>query len=246
MIIIAPTSSPFLRLPQEIRLRIYDVLNDDATVNIDCGSRFPAQSSCNSLLSIAHVSKQLHHEAMRALKFRTLHLSSLPSPDQYCFQRLLGLVKKWGQGIERLVLDVVDRQDVSKGHMVDGDGADNSSHIREILEKLRSIVSLTPDIVELTIAFTGSMPCLAAQESQVDELSQLIGMHLDLPPKYFNKIRARVSKDVVSFLQGGRWKMELTFSKEGTDNRLKVGLQTRHWPFALTVETGIRVQDSGP
>lgn len=143
---ISPT---FLGLPRELRMLIYDILVGNRTYWIN----FPhdgcsTQTGVIGSLSLLRVNRQVHDEALRVMRVKTLRVNKFGDVDYRLLTGMPDLFKRWGHTIDHVTIGYYPREFKL---MTNSRHEHNTLEDPFLMNNLRLIINHLPKLRSLSI-----------------------------------------------------------------------------------------------
>lgn len=206
-------TSTFLGIPQEIRMLIYDTLVGNRIGWI----RFPLHSSirCGVVgsLNILLVSKQVHDEAERALRVRTLRIHEVNYFSRNLLSRIPHLISRWASSIEKLSVTC----DLNDQLMRNAIERERYTRLSKVMGSLREVIASLPKLRDFSICEKDAP--YSPEDPQFEEHIKDIAYRLGLSLTCFNHLTAKCHRP--THLEHRRV-VEIRFVKGETSSPMQV------------------------
>jgi len=197
-----PPTPSFLGIPGELRTLIYELLVGQRTywVNFPPTSDNKVNSGIIGSLKILRVSKQIHDEAQKVLRVRTLRINHFSERDFHRVVQVPRLISRWTSMIETVFLSYR-----SFG------GSPNGLFQQRLLRCMQEMIASLPRLSAITL----EEKYMAARlnHAEVEERAKGYASQLRLPLASLNHITSTTLRHAASALQLPDCGMEMRFEK---------------------------------
>lgn len=211
---IAPPGLTFLGVPQEIRMLVYDLLLGDRAFWLV----FPHDRTCRSgilgNLDILHTCKQVHREAKRVLRIRTLRINKFHDVDYGLLEKVPQLISQHSRTIESFFIGY------GRGSFDALSGRGSSEADNNLLKgNLRDIVAGLPNLQSIVLTCDDALSVGHPTGEIEDQVRQIVRDLQEVLPE-FDHITATLK--AVSTSSVKEWSTQIKLLKTSGQKTNKV------------------------